>query len=133
MELFILLHEYGHVARGHLSAGRLRPAFNIAAGRLHEYTKSELQEFEADHYAVDKLMAFGLRGSDAALVAGLVLKFFALCEHVSPVIDGAHARTHPPSQDRWNRIRVQTGLSTFNGAFASNFDSAFATIIGNTP
>ena len=64
MELFILLHEYGHVVRGHLSPGRVRPAFGGRFPGVEEYTKLHMEEFEADEYAVSQL----LRAGEAAQV-----------------------------------------------------------------
>lgn len=132
MQVFILLHEYGHVVRGHLSANRLRPAFAGRCPRLREYTKSEVEEFEADEYAVRQLLragiAKGLRSTDVAWVVGLLFKFFDLCELVTTPAAKFRERTHPPAVDRWERVKAQTLLSGMPGAFAGNLDPAFAVL-----
>jgi hypothetical protein len=128
MEMFILLHEYGHVIRGHLSTSKLRPAFGGQLPGLRAYSKSELQEFEADEYAIDQIHRAGLGWSDVALVAGLVMKFFELCESLGPPGEPGSEPTHPPAQHRWDRIKARTRLSESPGAFALNLDPAFGVI-----
>jgi hypothetical protein len=131
-ELFILLHEYGHVVRGHLQTDTLRPAFGVGLPDLQEYTNSEAQAFEADEYAIEQLLrsgrAAGLRPSDIAFGAGVVMKFFELCELVSRERPPTLPRTHPSASQRWARIKTQTGLHEARGALAGNLDPAFKAI-----
>jgi hypothetical protein len=133
MELFILLHEYGHVVKGHLNSASIRTAFDGELPELQEYSKSEQQEFEADQYAINQLIQKGVEGglrqSDIALCAGLVMKFFELCEAVSPSDHTSGTRTHPPARDRWEKIKTHTSLESANGALALNLDPAFKVIL----
>jgi hypothetical protein len=123
IEVFILLHEYGHVIRGHLVSGRVRPAFGGQFPDIQEYSKSELEEFEADEYAIHKLIEFsGVGRSTEAVAAGVLLKFFDICELLKfPDV----TRTHPPADHRWERIKTQMHLLGLSSKFALELDGAF--------
>jgi hypothetical protein len=132
MELYILLHEYGHVIRGHLKESTLRTAFSGRLPDVMEYTKTEREEFEADEYAVTRLIQYGknggLRASDVAFSTGLVMKFFELCDNVESILGSLEPRTHPPASERWARIKNISRLSAFPGALAGSLDQAFQAI-----
>jgi hypothetical protein len=104
-ELFVIFHELGHVACGHL-----RPDDVISSTQAgieaSIYNRSQVQEFEADAFALEHLKsAFapdgGVDERMAAHAAGLFLCFAGVLEqfHVATV------DTHPPAFERWSRIR----------------------------
>jgi hypothetical protein len=105
-ELFILLHEYGHVALDHLSTSRLRHARN--AQDVEVYTQHHAQEYEADEFALQCLF----RGRDVEekenvqMQLGVLFGFFALLEACAK---GSLASSHPRATDRWRRLRKLAG------------------------
>lgn len=128
MELFILVHEYAHYLLGHLSLEHVEPALGLDSEVLREYSKSQVQEFEADRYAVEAMLrsctSRPIIPSDVACSAGLLLKFFELCELVRPPLV-SEGGTHPPARKRWERIQELTGLAEAPNSIASHLDSAF--------
>lgn len=134
-EAFIVLHEFGHVIRGHLDPLREHPAeASVVTGAAtaeqlesFEYNRSQLDEFEADAYSFDRILATGkggFRSTDVALVAGISLRFLVLCERLS----GASSDTHPPAVSRWERIKDLAGLDENPRALAHRLDGGFDTI-----
>lgn len=105
-ELFILLHEYGHVALDHLSTSRLRHARNCQD--VEVYTLHHTQEYDADEFALQCLF----RGRDVEekenvqMQLGVLFGFFALLEACA---EGSPASSHPHATDRWRRLRKLAG------------------------
>lgn len=135
VEAFIVLHEFGHVIRGHLGTPMKRPAGEdlvtegVTAERLEafEYNRSQLDEFEADEYAFGRILATGkgeLRSTDVALVAGITLRFLVLCERLS----GARSESHPPAASRWDRLKSLAKLDEEPKALAHRLDGGFDAI-----
>lgn len=110
MFCFILLHEYGHVAHDHLTTSRLCSAFEGKYSDIKEYTKSEIQEFEADNYATNKIVRAmetnKKRIEHAALAIYMLMQFFRLCETMTARRIPEHMRTHPRPEDRWNKMKA---------------------------
>jgi hypothetical protein len=121
IEIFIMLHEFGHVVLKHLSAGG---RVTHLAGDLLLYTNSEMQEFEADEFAYQAYCSLGFRGSDVAFASGLLMHFFHLCEVLVP----PSGRTHPPALHRWRRIKDFSPLSTYPDSWANYLDDTFAVL-----
>lgn len=124
-EAFIVLHEFGHVVRGHLEPEERRTPTEIP--QAFEYSRTQLDEFEADAYAFERIRKSGegrLRSTDVAFVAGLTLRFLALCERIS----GARSDTHPPAICRWERIKALAGLDEQPEALAHRLDGGFGLI-----
>jgi hypothetical protein len=105
-EMFIVLHEYGHLREGHLR----RQSLTAAPDRegVAEYTRQQQDEFEADTYAIGQFVngPNALDRSVACLVAGFCFRFFALCEARRGLKSGS--RTHPPAAARWGLIKERT-------------------------
>lgn len=126
IEGFVLLHEYGHILGGHLvapSAGRATD--DIPAS---EYSRSHVNEFEADQYAVERFLQVGgsqLRSTDVAFNAGLLLRFYALVERMAGRVG---SDSHPPAIDRWARIKTLTSLDASPEALAHRLDGGFGVI-----
>ncbi|HLY22030.1 MAG TPA: hypothetical protein VKT83_06135 [bacterium] len=132
MEIFILLHEYGHVVKDHLSPDKVSPAFAGKLPNMHQYTKSQRQEFEADQYAIDRLsskVVGRVQPHDLAFAPGLVLKFLELCECVAQRLNAPLPKTHPPAGARWERIKMLTGLPNAKGSFVLRLEPAFDILI----
>ena len=130
---FILLHEYGHFVHGHLSTARLRPAFSGQHPEFQEYSKSQLQEFEADEYAATQMknraVDNGIQVSQVATATGLLMKFFGLCEFVYNHGKKTTAeRSHPPPEDRWDRIKSIMRIAETGDVIANNMDNAFKAV-----
>ena len=113
----MLLHEYGHVALGHLNPMQTH---NISLEgkqevELKEYSRSQLAEFEADKFAVEH----AIRGQDVGvtfpvehfgLAIGLIYRFFDLCEALGG--SSGAATTHPPgiTRESLNKVSLSTGI-----------------------
>ncbi len=124
-EAFIVLHEFGHVLGGHLDTAARRKATD--EGHAFEYSRTQLDEFEADEYAFERIRKTGegrLKPTDVAFVAGLTLRFLALCERIS----GARSDTHPPAIRRWERIKTLAELEDQPEAIAHRLDGSFEVI-----
>ncbi len=128
IELLILLHEFGHVVLKHLHAD------HTAELRLHDqksvpmYTKSQNQEFEADQFAFEQMKSVGtghVLPTDVAFSFGLLLKFFGLCESLSPARGPASQHTHPPASSRWDRVKSIAGVASQQETLAFRLDGAF--------
>lgn len=134
VEAFIVLHEFGHVIRGHRGSSRKRSAEDLADEAItveqletFEYNRSQLDEFEADEYAFARILATGkgkLRPTDVAFVAGITLRFLVLCERIS----GARSDSHPPAVSRWERIKDLAELDEDPKALAHRLDGGFDAI-----
>lgn len=126
IEIFILLHEYGHLVHGHLEEG-VEPS--PLEGDLLEVPKRHQQEYVADAYAVQRLVKTNqehLFPRDVAFIVGLVLRFFVFCERLYE--PARPSTTHPTSEERWERVKEITNVAETPGAVASQLDSAFAAI-----
>lgn len=123
MELFVILHEYGHIILGHLDDSNVRKTIigneneirdfgrsSSAKSTIVEYSRSQLDEFEADLFAFNKLR-IGLRELETSATEvlspiGLVLNLFHFCEVLSKSFYGVlpGSDTHPAARDRWDRL-----------------------------
>jgi hypothetical protein len=124
IEIFIMLHEFGHVALNHLQTGCPVSLALEPAGELTLYTNSEKQEFEADEFAFRRYSGMGAQPTDVAFSCGLLFHFFNLCELISP----PKVRTHPPALSRWERIKGLAPLVGHPESWANYLDGAFAVI-----
>jgi hypothetical protein len=118
---FILLHEYGHFALGHLGAAGPTRKLSIRGGKAVEVDEDPVDqrmEFEADAFALDHVVRGQKEGHTFPVLhfsyaMGLVLRFFDLCEAVQAHAREPRASTHPPAISRW--IRLRTGLNAALG------------------
>jgi Zn-dependent protease with chaperone function len=129
IEMFIMLHEYGHVALGHLGTCSLMPLRMKTGGELTLYTNSQLQEFEADEFAFKHYSSSGMRSTDVAFSCGLLFHFFHLAELIRP----PQSLTHPPGLARWQKIKNVEPLSAHPESWANFLDDAFAALAEGLP
>jgi hypothetical protein len=122
IEIFIILHEFGHVGLNHLAISHAISFATEPRGELTVYTNSEEQEFEADEFAFKHYCRIRERPDDIAFGCALLFHFFNLCERISP----PKVRTHPPALHRWNRIRTYVDLSKYPENWANFIDDEFA-------
>jgi hypothetical protein len=101
---FLLLHEYGHIASGHLSSVTDTPK-----GSELVHSQSHAEEFEADNFAFKHLVAkLGIEA--AGVPAVLVFRFLDLIEHIK--YNAPHpSDLHPASRDRWLRLREKFAIA----------------------
>jgi hypothetical protein len=138
MELFIILHEYGHVAGGHLSKGNVRHITLSGGADVVVYNKSQQQEFEADMFAFNILSSRlrehrdSLAKVDAALYIGIVLKFFELCDSFRQPFELA-SQSHPPAADRWKKIAQAAEVDKYPRTLAARLDQIFSVIMHGSP
>ena len=88
-ELFVILHEMGHVHLGHLECDRstIDAAYSM--------------EYEADSFAINVLVGAGMDADRALLGAGGFLTLAEIVEGLSPAADNT---SHPHPRDRWDRL-----------------------------
>jgi hypothetical protein len=122
IEIFIMLHEFGHVVLNHLSTSAPVSLIAEPAGEVTLYTNSELQEFATDEFAFRHYSQALRRPADVAFCCGLLFHFFHLAELIAP----PKVRTHPPPLARWERIKSLASPSTRPESWANYLDEAFA-------
>lgn len=122
LEGFLLMHEYGHITLNHLDPNNTN-SLQFGDETLHVYNRSQLEEFEADSYAVRRLSTATSK-PEAAFFAGLMFNFLRLCEKFGH----GGSSTHPASEDRWTRIKKLTDLDSYEDSPAFGLDRTFARI-----
>jgi hypothetical protein len=129
-EIFILLHEYGHVLLGHLEEGTVNHITTKAGTEIDAYTPSQRDELAADAFTAQRLIvwheAAGSPASDVAFSVGLVMQMFEICDALTGYEGGP---SHPLAKDRWAQLKTLTGLQQQPQAAANNFDSATASVL----
>ncbi|MGW5052540.1 hypothetical protein [Actinokineospora sp. NPDC004072] len=70
-EMFIVLHEIGHIALGHLNRNNIAYAFEER--NVPVYRRSPETEFEADRFAYRQLLTHSIRDCSMTTVVALVL------------------------------------------------------------
>jgi len=104
IEMFVLLHEYGHVASGHLNSSLITRKFG-----MDTYSQEHFQEHEADTFAFDHLeKRYGKNTSSFA--AAVLFRFFDLIEHM---VYGkpTSSSSHPAGRIRWDHLKEKFRLS----------------------
>jgi hypothetical protein len=125
IEVFILLHEFGHVALNHLACAAATGLVIGQSSELSLFTNSEKQEFEADEFAFRRYCRIRDRPDDVALGCGLLFHFFHLCELIAPSLPFG-PRTHPPALQRWEKIKGYVDWSQYPGSWANYIDREFS-------
>jgi len=129
MCLFVLAHEYGHHVLGHLNEEN---CVRNAVGTLPEleiYQRSHQQEFEADEFALRRLVAMDERATHVVFQAIAVLfGFLNLVEKVSGVHGGTPS--HPAAVDRWMRLKQFSPDPRHEYAAEFYFESGGVSTIG---
>lgn len=101
---FILLHEYGHIHHKHLDANLTRKVSTEKAD-IDIYLTSHEQEFEADKFAIQRLLLKGDKHlhDNVTRITSIAMLFllFDLCENnnLAEILG-----THPRSKKRLDRI-----------------------------
>jgi hypothetical protein len=125
MSVFLLAHEIGHVAHGHLDHAPTREATVSSGGEreaLSVLSPEQSEEFEADAFAIELMFRAdgGLRsvGSDrnafwssAYRTLGWLFSLFDAIERLSVRLDVPVDDTHPHAAERWKRVaeRIRAG------------------------
>lgn len=126
-EIFILLHEYAHVISGHLNSG----INSIHIGKsipVEIYTKAQFQEFEADRFAISKIVEYSKgesKATDNIVGPSLLFCLFGLVEAIFKKKGRFLPYTHPPAVERWKRIREYVNLSSYPKAYAVRIEPCF--------
>jgi hypothetical protein len=126
--LAVLLHEYGHIALGHIPSNKTEQLRLYATTTsVPVYTIAQVQEFEADEFAFQWMTKI-FPPIDFAFWYGLLLNFFDLCE-VTGEVTFHQARlsrkSHPPSHARWEKIKELARVSEFPDEPALKLDIGF--------
>jgi hypothetical protein len=108
--IFLLLHEYAHVALDHLHSRSTQPFRFTRAGDVDVYRMNHGQEYDADKFALEHIRpADKLRPQFPFLffawVIGILLRYFDLCEAVADRAGIRLAQSHPPAISRWEIIK----------------------------
>ena len=106
-EMFIVLHEIGHIALGHLNRDNVAYAFGER--KVPVYQRSIEAEFEADRFAYRQLVekfvpGGGMRHRDVAYGIGCL---FMLQRTVEFLSGNEQAGTHPAAVERWRAIKAE--------------------------
>ncbi|ESZ04419.1 hypothetical protein NKH47_04125 [Mesorhizobium sp. M1060] len=121
IESFALLHEYGHIACGHVKSAD-------TAGGISQH---HAREFEADEFAFHRLSSkHDLRAVGIAVVT--FFRFLDLTEHVRR--GKSHSTdTHPAAIDRWQRLCTSSGLKDPGKDHVVLIESMFDMILSVEP
>jgi hypothetical protein len=129
--IFILLHEYAHLLLGHIDSAALMPLEAIEGAFVERYTHSQIKEFEADRFALSKILQKVSKDKTGqmAFSAGLLFNYFDLCQRLSKAITGAdRSSTHPDPVERWQRIKRASNVDLFPKSLSFWIDHHFACI-----
>jgi hypothetical protein len=108
-EQFVLAHEIGHAALGHIAIGDPERRH-----RVGDYSPE--QESDADRFAVDLLVRAHKRAANwealSPYLAGAVMTFFAVAEALNVLETGLglsspDKESHPATDERMNRVATQ--------------------------
>jgi hypothetical protein len=122
-ELFVLLHEYGHILSGHLDAAKV--ADNT---ELPILVKDHAQEYQADAVGFDRLT----RQIDVMTASPVVLILFRFLDLIEHLRYGAPrgSNTHPPARERWLRLSEGINLTEEGKEWSRRIESLFDMILG---
>ena len=107
-EIFVLLHEYGHIVLGHHATCEVSELHLGRDVSVQQFNYSQECEFAADEFACDALSkAFG--GDPTKLIIytvgiSFLFMYFELRDIWKSVDYSSEGRTHPPPAERWARI-----------------------------
>lgn len=106
-EVFVLLHEYGHIALGHHTAAATHE-LHLGQVSVERFTYDQEREFAADKFACD-VLARAHRGDSSNLIykvvsIGFLFMYFELMDIWKSVDYSSEGQTHPPPAERWGRI-----------------------------
>jgi hypothetical protein len=117
-EDFVLAHEYGHLANGHV--GNEAVELPLSDGRSIQVPSRQFnEEYEADRWGVHALLSSALNtgsNEEHLIICSGPLLFLS----VAGLVEGYHAKlglnqdTHPPAITRYTEIRTALAKSGFN-------------------
>ncbi len=125
-DVFVMLHEYGHVVCGHLEGAATR---RMLMGDSEEEVVllSHTQEFEADEFALRHLRNFSPAIPFAQIFypVGVFFRFLDLCEEIG---GRQPSVTHPPALQRWQRLKSLVSELELTDPDVRNVDAVFDNI-----
>ena len=126
VELFVLLHEYGHVALDHLDRHRV-----VARDDLQVFATNHRQELEADLFGY-RHHAQGTNAGAAAIAASTFFRFADVIEHV---LHGAPraTRTHPSGRERLQHLKDSEPLAGKAAEAVAQVERVFDKVIEVLP
>jgi hypothetical protein len=131
VELFIVLHEYGHVMLGHLDQ---HPAMTGKIGEtsVRRFVQRHEDEFAADAFAFQALyhtfqkLDHAEAKADVALAGGILFKLFELCEFIAGPVG---SDTHPSPSARWARLVELGDVRSYPNSIAADVDALFSAVM----
>jgi hypothetical protein len=130
-EMFLLLHEYGHIVHGHEDVSRSGSGF-IDAVEVMVCKKMQAEEFEADRFAVQMLLDYSeltqrLRPADLLVQPAILFGFWRIVEayRAKNVVAGPEQVTHPDALLRWNKIAEFVKLENHPNSWVNNVQPWF--------
>jgi hypothetical protein len=127
--LFILLHEYGHIACGHTKELRKWPRLELQTyeDRIKYCETMRNWEYEADQFAHDAMMGKfvtnGFSAPDASQVRRTIIDvFFTMALSAGDVLSPDHTATHPHPKVRLYRLLGITSDADFQEYLLTAFD-----------
>jgi hypothetical protein len=118
-EDFVLAHEYGHLANGHVGNAVADLTFRDDGRSIQVPSRQVNEEYEADRWAAHALLSSALNtpGDEEWLV---ICSGPLLFLSVAALVEGYHAKlglnqdTHPPAITRYTEIRTALAKAGFN-------------------
>lgn len=120
IEEFIILHEIGHVALGHIDAAAVAH-LTLGSMNVDAMEYSQQLEYEADTFAAEGTLKCVKNRAALSLTAGTLFRFFDIIERFGPKMTVV---THPPGRERWNKIKATFGLDAAE-EWAVGIDNVF--------
>jgi hypothetical protein len=110
-ELFIILHEMGHVVLGHCDDAAVTPlrlAFDGIEADADVFIQPHAREFAADRFAAESLGAaferYGMSRTEMAYALGCLFAVLSATEFSGALPRGD---THPPATARWRQLMAE--------------------------
>lgn len=110
-DAFIVFHEIGHIALGHLNPSDVSHTFESEGQKLPVFNRSQLNELAADKFALAQLVRtytkYEVSQKDLIYGVGCLMVLMRAIEVVSP---RWASETHPPALQRWQSLKEELGL-----------------------
>jgi hypothetical protein len=123
LEAFALLHEYGHIACGHLKSAK--------PGKGRQISRLRAREFEADEFAFKRLSS-KLDPRAVGIAAVTFFRFLDLIEHLAHGCPRA-TDTHPAARARWQHLLKVSGIKDEHEEHVGRIESMFDMILRVEP
>jgi hypothetical protein len=136
-ETFLLLHEYAHIALGHIPIIDFSKFSDTPDGAqpVHIMDRSTHNEISADIWAIRCLTSSTSAESpfdeDVVLFAyGFLMLFFETCYRMDPDQEAKERFGYPEYVYRWEAIKTYFEIERHSDSFLWTLDSWFSRIIG---